>query len=155
MEYETLEKMTAEERLAAGYLFMDSIDGEPAQFIPWSPPEADPSPEVVAAAQAAASALIPKKVSPAYEIMEAVQEYYRAQGTGVPSADMKGCLELVKLEKAPKAPEPELPPAKPARPEYGSKEFWAAYWAKKRAAGHVTKKDAKASGAAAATASKK
>jgi hypothetical protein len=144
MKYEKLEKMTPEQRLAAGYLFMESIDGEPVQFIPWSPPEEDPSPEVVAASQAAAAASIPKKLSPAYEILEAVQEYYRAQGKGVPPADMKACLEMIKEEKAPKAPEPELPPAKPARPEYGSKEFWAAYWAKKRAAGHVTKKDVKA-----------
>jgi hypothetical protein len=86
----------------------------------------------------------------AEEVWELVQEAYRLQGKGVPPAEAKILLAEIKKEKQEQKETAErlvkeaanAPLNAPVgKPEYGSPEFWKAYWEKKRAAGWVPKKE--------------
>lgn len=90
----------------------------------------------------------------AEEVWELVQEAYKLQGKGVPASEAKICLAEIAKEKKEKKElaeklqkeAMEAPLNAPVgKPEYGSPEFWKAYWEKKRAAGWVPKKDQKKS----------
>lgn len=114
----------------SGYLKFTPEEGDPYE-IPWTLP---------------ADSYVPRPIStkrtptPAEEVMALVQEYYRAQGKGVPAADMMACLENIKQEKKDVAAEESRPFVAP-KAEFGSPEYWKDYWAKKRAKGWVPKKE--------------
>ena len=106
-----------------GYLECGPVNGLPACRIPWSyevsePPVVSQKPAV-------------REPMESEQIWQAVQDYYRWKGTGIPPAEAKACLAAIKEErialKNPVAaiqlevvPVVELPP----RPEYGTPEFW-------------------------------
>ena len=91
----------------------------------------------------------PIPVTIAQETLANVKEWYRIQGKPVPKEDMDACLLMLKEEQEEAdritkqlqewAENP--PPPSPIKAEYGSPEFWKDYWAKKKAAGFVSKKD--------------
>ena len=63
-----------------------------------------------------------------------VQEWYRNQGKGVPPEEAKACLSEIAKEKKEKLNPTIVQAVSSAKPAYGTKEFWADYWAKKKAA---------------------
>lgn len=82
-------------------------------------------------------------------IYESVKYWYKKNGLDIPETDKEWCEEFIKQEKKeakeiqafldnPPPPKPEELP----KPTFGSPEYWKDYWAKKKAAGYVTKKDA-------------
>jgi hypothetical protein len=78
------------------------------------------------------------------EVWDLTQEWYSNQGLFVPKDEMMACLADIKEEK--KEKEKPIQVAKggfDSTPEYGSKEFWAQVWAKKKVAGYVSKKEQK------------
>lgn len=70
------------------------------------------------------------------EILQAVKDYYKAQGKLAPPGDIKACKEIGQqyLAELKAAAEEAKKPVAPPKPVYGTPEFWKAYWAKKRAA---------------------
>ena len=114
-------------------------------WIPWSPPgDNTPIGEYK-------GPKVPKVATClAEEVWELVQEAYKLQGKGVPPAEAKVLLAEIKKEKDKQKEEANklveeaanAPMNAPVgKPEYGSPEFWKAYWEKKRAAGWVPKKE--------------
>ena len=90
----------------------------------------------------------PIPVTIAQETLANVKEWYRLLGKPVPKEDMDACLlmlteEKEEAERTTKQLEEWIknPVISPIKPEYGSPEFWKDYWAKKKAAGFVSKKD--------------
>ena len=101
------------------YVKYTTEDGEVRQM-PITPIRNEPIPSVI-------HYVTPR--TPCEEIFEAVKLYYKEQGRGVPVADAKACLDMIKEEKKPKPEEPYTPP----KPIYGTPEFWKEHWAKKKA----------------------
>ncbi len=95
----------------------------------------------------------PLPITLAQEVEVAVKEWYAALGKPVPKEDQAWVAQYYTDEQEEqKQFEQELAtPEPPAKPSFGSPEYWKDYWAKKKAAGYVTKKDAKAAAAAAKT----
>jgi hypothetical protein len=126
------------------YLLKMVKDGV-VSWIPWSPPGDLWNTVVVERPK------VPKVATClAEEVWELVQEAYRLQGKGVPPAEAKVLLAEIKKEKERLKEEANklveeaanAPLNAPVgKPEYGSPEFWKAYWEKKRAAGWVPKKE--------------
>jgi len=94
-------------------------------------------------------------LSDARSVWKEVQEWYKARGQGVPADESRECMRAITAEKAAAAAwaielekMASLPPA-PQKAAYGTPEFWKDYWAKKKAAGYVSKKDLAAAPAAA------
>jgi len=88
--------------------------------------------------------------TPAEDVWKQVQQWYRDRGQAVPSEEAIACRkEIVNEKAAMKAAVEELEVAKveaaaaPTKPLFGSGEYWKDYWAKKRAAGWVPKKEKK------------
>jgi hypothetical protein len=83
------------------------------------------------------------------EVFEEVKLWYKNLGQPVPLEDAKWCLAEIAAEKKEAAAFQEMlknpPPVEAPKPSYGTPEFWKQYWAKKRAAGFVSKKDARGS----------
>ena len=79
-------------------------------------------------------------------IFASVIEWYRSHETEIPEEDLNWCEEYLKQEAEEKIKSDELlnTPLPPEKPSFGSGDYWKDYWAKKKAAGYVTKKDAKA-----------
>jgi len=79
-------------------------------------------------------------------IFASVIEWYRVRGEEIPDEDLNWCEEYLKQEAEEKIKSNELlnTPLPPEKPSFGSGDYWKDYWAKKKAAGYVTKKDAKA-----------
>lgn len=78
------------------------------------------------------------------EVWELTQEWYKSQGLFIPKDEMMACMSDIKEEK--KEKEKPIEVAKggfDGKPDYGTKEFWAQVWAKKKAAGYVSKKEQK------------
>ncbi len=78
------------------------------------------------------------------EVWELTQEWYRSQNQNVPKEEMLACLAEIQKEK--KENQKPIQVAKggfDGKPDYGTKEFWAQVWAKKKAAGYVSKKEQK------------
>ena len=91
--------------------------------------------------------------TPAKQVWKDVKDWYSERGEGVPIDEANACLKAIKDEKAQlEADATTLAAAQaeavknPTKPkaEYGTPEFWKDYWAKKKAAGFVSKKDAAA-----------
>lgn len=80
-------------------------------------------------------------------IFASVIEWYRVRGIEIPEEDINWCEEYIKQELEEKERHIQLlnTPLPPEKPSFGSGDYWKDYWAKKKAAGYVTKKDAKAS----------
>jgi len=91
----------------------------------------------------------PIPVTIAQEVLYSVKEWYRLKGVPVPKEDMDACLLMLKEEQEEaERVQKQLqewvenpPPSSPIKAEYGSPEFWKDYWAKKKAAGFISKKD--------------
>jgi hypothetical protein len=116
----------------SGYLQFIPEEGEPYD-IPWTLPVDLPILNKISTK---------RSPTPAEEVMALVQEYYKAQGKSVPSADMRACLDMILGEKKEWAEEAARPDVAP-KAEFGSPEYWKDYWAKKRAKGWVPKKEQK------------
>jgi hypothetical protein len=75
------------------------------------------------------------------------QLWYKSQGKSVPADEARACLAAIAQEKkdneaaredaAKQMTEEEIQ----VKAEFGTKQYWAEYWAKKKAAGYVSKKD--------------
>ena len=126
-------------KMQGGILKAISETGDPYE-IPWTAP---------ALPTVSIGSHLPSKrpLTQAEEIFEEVKEWYRAQGKGVPVADAKACLDMIKAEK--KEPEPEEP-RKPRtveealgpKPMWGDPLFWD-YWRKAKALGFTNDKKKK------------
>jgi hypothetical protein len=75
-------------------------------------------------------------------IFASVIEWYKAKGEDVPEDDIKWCKEYIREELEEKNKQVEEEPTVTEKPSFGSGDYWKDYWAKKKAAGYVTKKDA-------------
>ena len=77
------------------------------------------------------------------DIEEAVREWYENQCKPVPSTDSEWITIFRSMELAERAQwEKECgEPSQPVKATFGSPDYWKDYWAKKKAAGYVTKKD--------------
>jgi hypothetical protein len=71
-------------------------------------------------------------------IFASVIEWYKSKGEDVPEDDIKWCKEYIRQELEEKNKPVEEEPTVAEKPSFGSGD----YWAKKKAAGYVTKKDA-------------
>jgi hypothetical protein len=74
-----------------GYLECGPINGLPACRIPWSyevcePPKVSQKPPI-------------REPLESEQIWQAVQEYYRWKGIGIPPSEAKECLEAIKAER--------------------------------------------------------
>lgn len=118
----------------------DAERGIPPAKIPWSYPEDWDKPPLVK------EYLYKRSPTPAEEIWELVQEWYRSQGKGVPVTEATACLQAIKDEKKPKAPEPEREKTAEEilgpRPAWGDPMFWS-WWNKAKALGLVKEKKKK------------
>jgi len=88
--------------------------------------------------------------TPAEDVWKQVQQWYHDRGQPIPAEEAIACRKEIVAEKAAmKASAEALEVAKveaaaaPTKPLFGSGEYWKDYWAKKRAAGWVPKKDKK------------
>jgi hypothetical protein len=120
----------------------DASIGVPPCKMPWSYPEETPLAPVP----------LPNKQkrcpTPAEEVWELVQEWYKSQGKSVPVAEAKACLAMIKEEKNPQEVEPE--PDRPKtmeellgpKPMWGDPIFWD-YWRKAKALGFTNDKKKK------------
>jgi hypothetical protein len=123
--------------MARHYLYMKGYDGLPDCRIEWSPNVEVPPLKV------------PYKEPPtlAEDVWKQVQQWYRTAGKPIPKEEAAACLQDIAAEKAAIAAIPASLAAAAATttyaPAHGSPEFWKAYWAKKRAAGWVPKKEQK------------
>ena len=88
------------------------------------------------------SETVPNAKLMAEDVWDAVQEWYKSQGKGVPAAEAKACLAEIAAAKKQREKDiseigrgmtdAEYYAAVP--PAYGTPEFWKAYHAKKKAA---------------------
>lgn len=121
----------------------DAERGIPPGKIPWSYPEGwgDEHPSRVAVEYK-----FKRVPTPAEEVWELVQDWYRSQGRGVPATEARACLDAIKEEKKPKEPEPERPKTAEEilgpRPAWGDPMFWP-WWNKAKAMGLVKPKEKK------------
>jgi hypothetical protein len=107
-----------------GYLDCGPLNGLPACRFAWSYEVVEPQPSKPAKPA-------PRELLESEEIWNAVQEYYKWKGEGIPPSDAKACLVAIRAEKeALKHPQPavamEVVPVTelPVRPEYGTAAFW-------------------------------
>jgi hypothetical protein len=80
----------------------------------------------------------------AEQVIANIKEWYRVLGQSVPKEDLEVC-EQVKKEEEDKHKEFQeylASPYVPPKAQFGSPEYWKAYWEKKKANGYVSKKDA-------------
>lgn len=70
-------------------------------------------------------------------IFASVIEWYKTKGQEIPENDIEWCKEYIRIEREEKVVEEAS--AKPEKPS--SDSYWKDYWAKKKAAGYVTKKE--------------
>ena len=89
-----------------------------------------------------------REPTPAEEVWDLVQDYYRLQGKGVPISEAKACLQAIADEKKPKEPENIGERPKTAeeilgpRPVWGDPMYWP-WWNKAKALGLVKPKEKK------------
>jgi hypothetical protein len=85
-------------------------------------------------------------------VWQLVQEWYKAQGRGVPADEAKACLLAIREAKKPKEPEPEREKTAEEilgpRPGWGDPMFWP-WWNKAKALGLVKPKSPKVAAKAA------
>ena len=124
-------------------IYVPAYSDLPAYTLSWSPNAALPD------------LVIPQAKplrTPANQVWKDVQKWYSNKGEGVPMDEANACLKAIKEEKAQlEADAAALAAAQaeavknPTKPkaEYGTPDFWKDYWAKKKAAGFVSKKDQK------------
>jgi hypothetical protein len=125
-------------------IHVEAIDQKPPSVMTWTPLE---SVSVSLAPKGPETKEKAKKSE--YEKCEAevcwdlVQEWYRSQGKGVPPEEAKACLSEIAKEKKEKLNPTIVQAVSSAKPAYGTKEFWAEYWAKKKASGSEPEKKPK------------
>jgi len=83
----------------------------------------------------------------AQEVYASVIEWYKNRNEIVPKEDIDACEQMIREEKEEMKRNEEFmanpPPPVIQAPTFGSNDYWKDYWAKKKAAGYVTKKDLK------------
>jgi hypothetical protein len=80
----------------------------------------------------------------AEQVIANIKEWYRVLGKPVPKEDLEACEQIKKEEedKYKEIQEYLASPYVPPKAQFGSADYWKAYWEKKRANGYVSKKDA-------------
>jgi hypothetical protein len=120
-------------------IHVEAIDQKAPSVITWTQNQNNTTPLSVSLASKGSETKEKEKKSE-YEKGEAevcwdlVQEWYRNQGKGVPPEEAKACLSEIAKEKKEKLNPTIVQAVSSAKPAYGTKEFWADYWAKKKAA---------------------
>jgi colicin import membrane protein len=78
------------------------------------------------------------------EVLALTKEWYAAKGKKMPRAEEAACLEMIEKEKAEQLkPIEQTEASTGSKADYGTKQYWAEYWAKKKAEGYVSKADQK------------
>ena len=118
-------------------IHVEAIDQKPPSVISWT---VNQNKTISVSLASKESETKEKEKKSEYEKGEAevcwdlVQEWYRNQGKGVPPEEAKACLSEIAKEKKEKLNPTIVQAVSSAKPAYGTKEFWADYWAKKKAA---------------------
>lgn len=135
--------------MSSGFIQLNATEWNSAKQIPWSP-----NPPFVAKEIPLYPTLPSAAQTLEEEVLVLTKEWYAARGKKIPKAEEAACLEMIEKEAKEKLKPIEQTAAVSSKADYGTKQYWAEYWAKKKAEGYVSKADQKKKDAEAKAAAK-